>query len=466
LLAIRPPGGLEDVMQISVIGLGKVGLTLASCLVAARHRVVGADVDPRVVDDLNRGLFESPEPGVKERLLRGPSGSFTATVDVLQAVRETEVTFVIVPTPSNTLGGFSLRHVLRAVDEVGAAIRHKAETHTVAIVSTILPGSSDALIVPRLEAAAARKVGDGLSYCYNPSFIALGEVVKGIETPDYLLIGEANHAAGDVILSVHESIVKAKSPVARMSPVEAEITKIASNTHETMRVSFANMLLAICSEVPGANVDRITEALAHRMGKRFFKGAVPYGGPCWPRDNQAFSAFIDIIRAPSTLPRAVDTFNEEHGLFVLRKVLEVSTAGETVGILGLAYKPGTPVIERSFAIDLAVWLAREGRAVVGWDPMAMDEARRAIGERIAYAETGDECIRQSDVVVITNQLPELASFDWSLARQATVVDCWRCLPSDASARARRYVPLGRGPNTEIGGWLEKVAGDYYRLLTA
>src|SRR5205814_6118302 len=178
------------------------------------------------------------------------------------------------------------------------------------------------------------------------------------------------------------SVVNTNSPIARMRPVEAEIAKIASNTHETMRVSFANMLLSICSEVPGADVDRITEALAHRMGRRFFKGAIPYGGPCWPRDNQAFSEFIDAVRAVSTLPRAVDTFNGEHGRYVLRKILEVSDAGQTVGILGLGYKPGTPVIDRSFAVDLAGWLLREGREIIGWDPMAMDEVRRVLGDRI------------------------------------------------------------------------------------
>src|SRR5258708_791397 len=140
-------------MQISVIGLGKVGLTFASCLVAAGHEVVGADVDPGVVDALNRGDFNTPEPGVADRLSRPTSGRFTATVSVSEAVRDTDVTFVIVPTPSNTLGGFSLRYILRAVDEIGAAIRDKTGTQTVAIVSTILPGSSDVLIIPRLETA-------------------------------------------------------------------------------------------------------------------------------------------------------------------------------------------------------------------------------------------------------------------------------------------------------------------------
>src|SRR3989441_2111005 len=453
-------------MQISVVGLGKVGLSLASCLVAAGHDVVGADLDASLVDCLNRRSFPTSEPDVVERFLRSRAGSLTATTNVPRAVRETDATFVVVPTPSNTVGGFSLRYVLAACDEIGQALRDKTSYHTVAIVSTLLPGSSDTVVMPRLEAAAERTRGSGFGYCYNPSFIALGEVVSGIERPDYLLIGEADTRAGDAVLAIHQSIVTTKSPVSRMTPVEAEITKIASNTHETMRVSFANMLLSICSEVPGANVDRITEALAHRMGRRFFKGAVPYGGPCWPRDNAAFAAFMDAIRAPSTLPRAVDTFNREHGRYVLRKILELSTAGDTVGILGLAYKPGTPVIDRSFALDLVQWLLREGRHVIGWDPLATAEVRGVFGDSMAYADSVEQCVRASNIVVIVNALPELASVDWTIGYGRTVVDCWRCLHPSATAHFGRYVPLGCGPAESVRDWLERTAGDYFRLLTS
>jgi UDPglucose 6-dehydrogenase len=453
-------------MKISVIGLGKVGLSLAACLAASGCAVVGADVDAALVDALDRGDFHTPEPGVIERLKRAAAGSFAATCDVTRAVRDTDATFVIVPTPSNSLGGFSLRYVLHACDEIGAALRQKKGGHTVAIVSTLLPGSSDAVVIPRLEQASGRTIGNGLGYCYNPSYIALGEVVQGLENPDYLLIGEADPKAGDLVLSIHQRIVKANSPVARMTPVEAEITKVASNTHETMRVSFANMLFSICSEVPGANVDRITEALAHRMGRRFFKGAVPYGGPCWPRDNQAFSAFIDTIRAISTLPRAVDTFNAEHGRYVLRKILGLSAAGNTVGILGLAYKPGTPVIDRSFAIDLAGWLSREGRRVIGWDPLAMSEACRALGDKIACSASAEECLAASDLVVLVNPLPEFAAVDWRAGRAATIVDCWRCLPAEVTGQFRRYVPLGRGPRTDVASWLDAVGGEEFRLLVS
>src|SRR5581483_1469627 len=140
--------------------------------------------------------------------------------------------------------------------------------------------------------AAGRRIGDRLGYCYNPSFIAQGEVLKGFLAPDYILIGEADEASGTTIAAIHRRIVDNDAPVTRLTPTEAELTKIASNTHETMRVAFANMLLALCNEVPEANVDRVTEALTYRLGRRFFKGAVPYGGPCWPRDNRALASFM------------------------------------------------------------------------------------------------------------------------------------------------------------------------------
>jgi UDPglucose 6-dehydrogenase len=450
-------------MQISVFGLGKVGLTLAACFRAGGNEVIGVDVDESLVDALNRGAFTTQEPGVLDRL--SSSGEFTATSDAARAICESELTFIIVPTPSNTLGGFSLQYIFRACDQVGAGLRNKAGNHTVAIVSTVLPGSSDARIIPRLEQASGRSVGAGLGYCYNPSFIALGEIVKGIEQPDYLLIGESDPASGEKVLAAHRTVTRNAAPIARMSPVEAEITKIASNTHETMRVSFANMLFSICSEVPGTNVDRITEALAHRMGRRFFKGAVPYGGPCWPRDNVALTAFMDAIGAPARLPQAVDLFNAEHARYLLRKILSLSGIGQTVGILGLAYKPGTPSTERAFAIDLANWLAKEGRRVIGWDPLAMEEAERATGGAIEFAPSAEACLRQSQIAIVVNPLKELTAIDWSAAQATTIVDCWRCLSAEAVRCVGRYIPLGQGPAHAVPDWLRRRVGEDFDLLT-
>lgn len=438
---------------ISVFGLGKVGHTLAACLGVAGHTVVGYDPLADKVEAINTRRYDSSEKGVTERLQLVNQSQLRATTSAQEAVLESDVTMVIVATPSNMLGGFSLRYVSDACNQIGRALRHKKTEHTVSIISTMLPSASEGFLIPALEEISGRKVGDGLGYCYNPAFIALGEVVAGFETPDYVLIGEADQASGDRIAAIHQTMVRNSAPVARMKPIEAEIAKIASNTHETMRVAFANMLFSLCSEVPGANVDRITGALAHRMGRRFFKGAVPYGGPCWPRDNRALAVFMDAVGVPSILPRTIDIANAEHGQYLLRKVLSAVEPGETVGLLGLSYKPGTPVIERSFGIDLAGWLAAEARNVVAWDPLAMDEARRALGDRITYSDSAEACLNASKAAIVINPMREFEAVDWSTAKQTCVLDPWRCLSAAAIAEVGSYVPLGQGSEPAEGPWL-------------
>lgn len=434
--------------NISVFGLGKVGHVLATCLATAGHHVVGYDPDHSLVDALRRRTIRTYEPGVAERLAELPADRLDATDSAAEAVARTDVSFLIVPTPSNTLGGFSLRYVLDGCRACGQAIAAKGRdrSHVVALVSTVMPEASDRFIIPALEEAAGRRVGDGLGYCYNPSFIALGEVVRGFETPDYILIGESDPAAGTVVAQIHASMIRNQAQAVRMLPVEAEIAKIACNTHETMRVTFANMLFSLCAEVPGADVDRITTALTHRIGQRFFKGAVPYGGPCWPRDNKALSAFMDAVGVPSLLPSTIDRANAEHAQYVLRKILSVSAPGDTVALLGLAYKPGTPVVERSFGLDLAGWLAAEGRRVIGWDPLAEGEAAKVMGDRLGFAPA-EECLRQARLAVVINPLKEFAQVDWSAGCDCAVYDPWRCLPAAAIAQVGEYVAMGRGPAT-------------------
>lgn len=449
---------------VSIFGLGKVGYSLAACLGVAGNTVVGCDPLADIVEAVNARRHVTAEPGVAERLAQLDQGRLRATTSAEDAVLNSDTSIVIVPTPSNVLGGFSLRYVLRVCEQIGAALRRKRDEHVVSIASTILPGASEHAVIPALEAASGRRLGDGLGYCYNPWFIALGEVVKGMEQPDYALIGEADRESGDRIEGLHKSMIRNGAPVMRMKLIEAEIAKIACNTHETMRVSFANMLFSLCAEVPGADVDKITGALSYRMGQRFFKGAVPYGGPCWPRDNRALSVFMDAVGVPSLMPRTIDQVNAEHGQYLLRKVLSETHTGSTVGLLGLSYKPGTPVIERSFGIDLALWLASEERRVIGWDPLATTEARKVLDRTIAYANSAEECLSNSSVAIVINPMKEFAAVDWVAAANTRVLDPWRCLSSAVTDKIGTYVPLGRGNDRAIREWLSGELKERMRLL--
>lgn len=426
--------------RIAVFGLGKVGITLAGCLLRAGKTVVGVDVVEPIVRTVNDRAVVTSEPGVLERI--APAWDrFRATTDPLSAVRSTEAAFVIVPTSSNALGGFSNAHILETVRAIGSALAQCTHPYTVSVVSTVMPGSSESQIIPALEQSSGRRIGPSLGYCYNPSFIAQGEIVKGIEQPSYVLIGEADRRSGDVISAIHQSMLVNEVPAARMTPVEAEVTKLASNTYETMRVTFANMLLSICSETPNANVDAITNALSHRMGKKFFRGAVPYGGPCWPRDNIALSAFMETINIPSMLPRTIDICNREHGLYVLRRILRECPRGSKVGVVGLAYKPGTPLIDRAFSIDLCRHLRDEGRVVKAWDPMAADTARAVLPADVEIVAAASD-LADCDALVLTLPFPELMEFDWAHFSDKVVIDCWRALDPGTAHTLRQYVPLG------------------------
>jgi UDPglucose 6-dehydrogenase len=162
---------------------------------------------------------------------------------------------------------------------------------------------------------------------------------------------------------------------------------------------------------------------------------------------------MDAVGVPSLFPRTIDLVNAEHGQYLLRKVLSETAAGETVGLLGLSYKPGTPVIERSFGVDLATWLAAEGRRVIGWDPLAAEEARRVLGDRIAYAQTAEACLSQSSVAFVANPMREFSDVDWSAAARTRVLDPWRCLSPEAVTKIGAYVALGRGKEQQVHDWL-------------
>ncbi|OGW83204.1 MAG: hypothetical protein A2Z83_06300 [Omnitrophica bacterium GWA2_52_8] len=454
-------------IKISVFGQGKVGLTLTACLADAGYDVTGVDVFDALIESVNEGNPRTDEAGVLERL-RKNRAKVRATKDSMQAVKDTDLSFVIVPTPSNTLGGFSLKYVKKACQEIGEALRKKRDYHVIAVISTMIPGSSEHILIPLIEKASGKKLGKGWGFCYNPVFIALGEVVKGFVKPDYVLIGETDTRSGDRVLQVHRDMMKdteEKTPIARMRPIEAEITKIASNTHETMRVSFANMLFSLCTEIPETNVDRITQALSHRMGKRFFKGAVPYGGPCWPRDNIALAAFMDAVGVPSSMPKTVHQFNLEHGKYVLRKILELTNAGDTIGIAGVAYKPNTPVLDCSFGVDLIGWLLEESRSVVAWDPLAKSLLESLMKNRIRYAATYADLFDKTKTVVLVNPLEDYRNWDWRIVKNHVVIDCWRCLKPQEIEKIKHYHPLGQGPASETKNFLEVLSMERLRMLT-
>lgn len=441
-------------MKISVVGLGKLGAPLCAVLASKGHDVVGVDLNPALVDAMNAGRAPVNEPGLAD-LIAANASRLRATSDVKDAVAATDATFVIVPTPSEEDGTFSLKYVLAAMQSIGQAIAAKSSYHLVTLTSTVMPGATDLHVLPALESASGKRCGAEFGVCYSPEFIALGSVIRDMLHPDMILIGESDSRAGDMLATIQQSVAETNPPVVRMNFVNAELTKIAVNTYVTTKISYANMLARVCEQIAGADADVVTQALGmdSRIGKKYLKGAVGYGGPCFPRDNRAFAALARHSGTPATLAEATDTTNNEQTSYLAQLIDNTLSdiEGGVVAILGLSYKPNTDVVEASPGLDLARALLERGLTVVAHDPAAMDNARRVGPSGLAFAASADEAIAQADTIILLvgwdayrGLSPQLLA---GKTRRATIIDCWRMLDAAAFAHVADYIALGKGPAT-------------------
>jgi UDPglucose 6-dehydrogenase len=435
--------------RVSVIGLGKLGAPLAAVLASRGFTVIGLDVNKTFVDAMNAGKMPIVEPQLNE-LIAANKERLSATMDANEIVQKSDASFVIVPTPSDSTGFFSNRFVLQAMETLGKALRNKKGYHVVVITSTVMPGTTGSEIKAALEAASGRKVGPELGLCYNPEFIALGSVVRDMLYPDSILIGESDAKAGDMLQTIYLRLCEKKPPVQRMNFVNAELTKISVNTYVTTKISYANMLADLCDRLPGADVDVVTKALGadSRIGAKYLKGAMGYGGPCFPRDNVAFAALARKIGARADVAEATDRVNNHQVERVTGLVAKFARSGTRIALLGLSYKPHTPVVEESHSVKIAAKLADAGYVVTVHDPLAQDSALAVLGDKVVEASSLDSTVRDCDLLIVATGWPDYKAIDpaWCKrnGQRLTILDLWRTLPADKFADVADVLYLGSG----------------------
>jgi UDPglucose 6-dehydrogenase len=333
--------------SVSVIGMGKLGAPMVAAMAARGIRAIGVTSDAAKVEAIERGIPPVFEPGLAKTLIRA-QGRLTATQSIEDSVRDSDITFIVVATPADTDGSFSLRYVLPVCKAIGRALAAKREYHVVTLTSTVMPGSTGGDVRETLENASRKRAGIDFGLCYRPEFIALGSVIRDFLNPDFLLIGESDGRAGANLESLYRVVCENRPPVDRMNLVNADIAKLAVNTYVTTKISFANMLARLCEKVPGASVDVVTGAIGmdSRIGGKYLKGAISYGGPCFSRDNIALIALADRVGASSALPRATHEFNRAQIRRLADTVQQHVGADGAAGVLG----PGVGVVrEGSFA---------------------------------------------------------------------------------------------------------------------
>jgi UDPglucose 6-dehydrogenase len=438
--------------RYSVVGLGKLGASMTAAIASRGFDVIGMDTDHRAVELLKAGQAPVQETGL-EQMIQENRDRLRATLDYREIVLSSDVTFVVVPTPSDERGAFSLECAAQAFHGIGRALAEKNAYHNVVLTSTVLPGSTRYGLLPILEQASGKTCERDFGLCYSPEFIALGSVIHDFLNPDFNLVGEFDTRSGGQLEACYAEIMENSPPCQRMSVENAELTKVALNTFVTTKITFANMLADLCERIPGGDVDVVTNALGldRRIGRRYLTGALGYGGPCFPRDNVALNFIARTLGTRADLAETTDRVNRATPDKLVERLGSLIQPGTTVAVLGLAYKPLSHVTEESQGLYLAQALARAGIRVVAYDPLAGEANCSELRDQVTILDSIADCLAQATTVLITTPDPtfaELKASDFAGGKY-TVVDFWRILDQElASHPDINYIPIGRSVDDE------------------
>ncbi len=346
--------------KIAVVGLGKLGLPLAVTLTKG-HEVIGIDTNQALVDSVKQGKFHSHEDGLDEHVrVAIKEQSLEVTTDISK-IQGTTAAFVIVPTPSAVNGSFDLSIMTKTLEGIGEQLKTMPSGYLINIVSTVLPGDTKSYLIPALEDFSGKKHGIDFDVCYNPEFIALGQVLEDLIYPDNIIIGTDSEKAFERLMDIYRRsiTVDSRTNINYVTIPEAEIAKISINSMLTCKITYANMISNLCEKIENVNVDNVTKAIGSdpRIGTRYLTGGLGYGGPCFPRDNCAFEFSIKTNKAWSNgIPGTIHNFNREVPINLTLLVRRVShgyfdSRPVNIGIWEVTYRSGTDVIERSQAIE-------------------------------------------------------------------------------------------------------------------
>lgn len=392
--------------SICVVGAGHVGLVTAACLAKLGHRLICVDVDEERIEALRKGAVPFHEPGLDVLMARHTnSGALKFTTSYEEALAGADFIFIAVNTPSTPEGAADLRHVRRAVRQIGYALK---EGHPIIVSKSTVPvGTSETLEhILRQEAGS---LGE-LSVVSNPEFLREGTAIEDFLKPDRIVLGSRDGEAARRVAELYSSI---EAPVLITDPETAEMIKYASNAFLATKVSFINEIASICEGV-GADVTLVAQGMGldGRIGPQFLKAGIGYGGSCLPKDVKALAHMASIYGSHPQLLNAVLQINIDQRRRLVRRLRQTlgSLEGAAVAVLGLAYKPDTDDLRDSPAIDIIRLLEYEGASVRVYDPVANENLAETLPDAV-YSAGPYEAVEGCDAVVIATEWPQFLELD-------------------------------------------------------
>lgn len=374
--------------QITLIGLGKLGLPLLTIFANNQQKIIGIDTDINKIKKLQNKEVPFFEPDL-EKYLNNSFSNVIFSNKIDDAVQNTDIAIILVNTPSNKDGSFSNKYIYQAIDKISKNLKKsKKQDFLFIISSTVMPQSLNK-IINRIEKKSNRKLNNGFGIAYVPDLVALGSVIKDFENPDVLILGESNSRYGDIVEQIYKKIIKNNAPIVRMSLIESEITKISLNAYITMKISFANFIGNI-SEKLNCSHTNITKALGYdkRISPYYIKSGTAFGGTCFPRDTWAFIKLCKKIGLNALQIKATQKINQNQNKILFDKVSIYKD--KKIGIFGLSFKPNTTVTVESPGNILYNKLKEKNYSVVYFDPL------------IPSSCSLNDFIKNSDIIVLTH----------------------------------------------------------------
>ncbi|MBI2674881.1 MAG: UDP-glucose/GDP-mannose dehydrogenase family protein [Candidatus Aenigmarchaeota archaeon] len=401
-------------MKMAIVGgTGYVGLCTAVGFAAKGHEVFCVGRDKNKIEGLKKGHVPIYEPGVAEWLKRNAgSGNFVPTDSIEQAVKNSDVTFICVGTPSKKDGGIELKDVREVSRNIGGILNKIGRYHVVIVKSTVVPGTTEGTVIPELEKCSGKAAGRDFGVAMNPEFLREGKALEDFLNPDRIVIGELDKKSGDAVASLYD---KFTAPIVRTDLKTAEMTKYASNAFLATKISFINEIGNMC-KILGIDVYDVSAGIGldKRIGPKFLDAGIGYGGSCFPKDVAAIIAKAKGIGYEPRLLESVENVNrgQRKRAFDLLKKRLGSLGGKKVAILGLSFKPDTDDIREAPSIDIIRMLLEEGAVVSAYDPQASGNMK-AVYPDAEYAEDIASALRNADACLLLTEWDEFRRLDES-----------------------------------------------------
>jgi UDPglucose 6-dehydrogenase len=392
-------------MRLAVIGTGYVGLVTGTCFAEMGNEVVCVDIDTEKLARLKSGVLPIFEPGLVvlfERGLREGRLTFTDSLD--EAIPDADVVFLTLPTPPDEDGSADLSHVLSATKEIAKRL----DGYTVIVSKSTVPvGTSRKLVSIVNENKPTAATFDVAS---NPEFLREGVAVDDFMKPDRVIVGTSSEKASDLLTKLYEPFVRSGNPILIMDEASAELAKYAANAFLATKISFMNEIANLC-DVVGANVDDIRRGIGadERIGRQFLFAGIGYGGSCFPKDVAALGRMAEDSLYDFKILNAVTAVNRAQRVQLVDRLLRYfdhDLSNRHIAVWGLAFKPNTDDIREAPALTVIEHLLEHGASVTAFDPVAIENVRAEIGDRIAYAADPYAVLKEVDALAICTEWSE------------------------------------------------------------